>query len=90
MVDVVVVQNEIVFVDLVESLDLVPSQLGEVEVGLGCRVPDSSHSVHPRNRGQGKFHRKEWSKTGQMKEARDSHGVSAIVMSWDTLNTCQP
>ena len=34
--------------------------------------------------------RKEWSKTGQMKEARDSHGVSAIVMTWDTLNACQP
>ena len=56
VVDVVVVQNEIVFVDLVESLDLGPGQLGEVEVGLGCRVPPPSHRVDPGHGAQGQLH----------------------------------
>ena len=55
VVDVVVVQNKIVFVDLVESLDLGPGQLGEVEVGLGCRVPPPSHRVDPGHGGQGQL-----------------------------------
>ena len=33
---------------------------------------------------------KKWSKTGLMKEARDHHGVSAIVIDWDTLTACHP
>ena len=33
---------------------------------------------------------KKWSKTGLMKEARANHGVSSIVINWDTLNACQP
>ena len=33
---------------------------------------------------------KKWSTTGSMKEARDNHGVSAIVIDWDTLNACKP
>ena len=46
---VIVEQNKIIFINLVETLDLVSCQLGEVEVRLGCRVPDASHSVDPRN-----------------------------------------
>ena len=33
---------------------------------------------------------KKWSKTGLMKEERIHHGVSAIEIDWDTLNSCQP
>ena len=32
---------------------------------------------------------KTWSKVGEMKEARKNHGVSAVVLDWDTLNACQ-
>ena len=33
---------------------------------------------------------KTWTKAGWMKQARDSHGVSAIEMTADTLTSCQP
>ena len=34
---------------------------------------------------------KKWSKTGlAMKQARNNHGVSAIVIDSDTLQACQP
>ena len=32
---------------------------------------------------------KRWARSGLMKEARAQHGVSAILIDWDTLNACQ-